>query len=106
MSFGTVVRRKLKDRALPEVVVTVKVLPLPSSSQYMMKKAIVSCRSWELLIGMEITMLTPTVLATLMAVLVEVRLVVGLGVPPRAERVVEGVGELLGDGRLVMDSLG
>jgi hypothetical protein len=55
---------------------------------------------------MEMTMLTPTVRATLTAVLVEVRLMLGLGVPPRAERVEEGEGVLLGEGRLVMDSLG
>ena len=55
---------------------------------------------------MEMTMLRPTVALTVMGVLVEVRLGLGLGVPPRAERVEEGVGVLLGEGRLVMESLG
>ena len=62
--------------------------------------------SRELLVGMEMMMLTPTVRATFTAVLVEVRLALGLGVPPRAERVEEGEGELLGEGRLVMEALG
>ena len=63
-------------------------------------------RDWALAVAMEMTMLRLKVLYTLMGVRVEVRLVLGLGVPPRAERVVEGEGVLLGEGRLVMDSLG
>ena len=72
----------------------------------MRKSDTVTRRAASLLAGVEMTMLTPTVRATLTAVLVEVKLVLGLGVPPRAERVEEGEGELLGEGRLVMDSLG
>ena len=52
------------------------------------------------------TMRTRTVLATFTAVLVEVRLTLGVGVPPRAERVEEGEGVLEGEGRLVMEALG
>ena len=52
------------------------------------------------------TMLTVTVLPTAMTELVEVWLVLGVGVPPGADLVVEGEGVLLGLGRLVMDSLG
>ena len=44
MYLGTVVRRKLKDRALL-VAVMVKVLPLSSPSQPMRKKATVRRRS-------------------------------------------------------------
>jgi hypothetical protein len=52
------------------------------------------------------TTLSATVLVTLTAVEVGERLVLGEGVPPRAEAVEEGEGVLLGEGRLVMDSLG
>jgi hypothetical protein len=55
---------------------------------------------------MEMTMLRATVASTLMGVVVEVWLVLGVGVPPGADLVVEGEGVLLGLGRLVMDSLG
>ncbi len=65
-----------------------------------------SLRAWELLGSMEMTMLRETVASTLMRVLVEVWLVLGVGVPPGADLVVEGEGVLLGLGRLVMDSLG
>ena len=75
-------------------------------SQLMRKSDTVTRRAASLLAGVEMTMPTPTVRATFTAVLVEVRLVLGLGVPPRAERVVEGEGELLGEGRLVMEALG
>ena len=51
-------------------------------------------------------MLTPTVLSMLMAVVVEEKLALGEGVPPGADLVEEGEGVLLGEGRLVMDSLG
>ena len=105
MYTGTVVRRKLKDRALL-VAVMVKVLPLSSPSQLMRKSATVRRRSWELLAGMEMTMLRATVLATLTGVLVEDLLGLGVGVPPGADLVEEGVRELLGVGRLDMDSLG
>ena len=72
----------------------------------MRKSDTVTRSSRELLVDMEMTMLTPTVRLTLTAVLVEVRLVLGLGVPPRAESVVEGEGELEEEGRLVMEALG
>ncbi len=81
-----------------------------SPSQFMRKTHTVTRRlssSLPLLaVGVEMTMLTPTVRAALTLVLVEVRLVLGEGVPPRAERVVEGEGELLEEGRLVMEALG
>ena len=105
MYFGTVVNRKLKDRALL-VAVMVKVLPLSSPSQLMRKSATVRRRSWELLAGMEMTMRRATVLLAITLVLVEVLLGLGVGVPPSAVFVVEGEGELLGVGRLDMDSLG
>ena len=105
MYFGTVVRRKLKDRALL-VAVMLKVLPLSSPSQLMRKSATVRRRFWELLAGMEMTMRRATVLATLTLVLVEDLLGLGVGVPPSAVIVSEGEGELLGVGRLDMDSLG
>ncbi len=52
------------------------------------------------------TMLRATVLATMTLVLVEDLLGLGVGVPPGADLVEEGVRELLGVGRLDMDSLG
>ena len=66
----------------------------------------VPLRACELLGSMEMTMLRATVASTLMGVVVEVWLVLGVGVPPGAVLVVEGEGVLLGLGRLVMDSLG
>ena len=82
------------------------VLMTSRPSQPMRKSDTVTRSSRELLVDMEMTMLTPTVRLTLTAVLVEVRLVLGLGVPPRAEGVVEGEGELEEEGRLVMEALG
>ena len=82
------------------------VVTMSRPSQLMRKRHTVTRRDCAALTGMETTMLTPTVRATLTAVLVEVRLMLGVGVPPRAERVEEGEGVLLGEGRLVMDSLG
>ena len=52
------------------------------------------------------TMDTATVFPTAMAVVVEERLALGEGVPPGADLVVEGLGVLEEEGRLVMDSLG
>ena len=100
--------RKLKDRARLLAVGVMKkvVVTMSRPSQLMRKRDTVTRSDCALLTDMEMTMLTPTVRATLMAVLVDVRLMLGLGVPPRAERVEEGEGVLLGEGRLVMDSLG
>ena len=108
MYTGNADTKKLKDRALLSAVGVIKkvVKSMSSPSQLMIRAATASRRDWALLVLMEMTMLTPTVRATLTAVLVEVRLMLGLGVPPGAERVVEGEGVLLGEGRLVMDSLG
>jgi hypothetical protein len=103
--LGTVVRRKLKDRALL-VAVMVKVLPLSRPSQLIRNNATVRRRPWGLLVGMEMTMLRPTVLLATILVLVDDLLMLGVGVPPGAELVVEGEGVLLGLGRLDMDSLG
>ena len=75
-------------------------------SQLSRKRDTVTRSAASLLAGMEMTMLTPTVLAALTAVEVEVRLVLGLGVPPRAEAVEEGEGVLEEEGRLVMEALG
>ncbi len=55
---------------------------------------------------MAMTMETVTVCPTAMAVLVEEKEGVGEGVPPGAVLVVEGLGVLLEEGRLVMDSEG
>ena len=52
------------------------------------------------------TMETVTVCPTAMAVLVEEKEGVGVGVPPGALLVVEGLGVLEEEGRLVMDSEG
>jgi len=49
---------------------------------------------------------TSTVFEGLMGVLEEVKEAEGEGVPPGAERVVLGLLELEGEGRLLMDSLG
>ena len=100
--------KKLKDSEVPSaVVVTVKVVvALSSPSQLIRKTTMVPLRAWELVGDMEMTMLRATVASTLMGVVVEVWLVLGVGVPPGADLVVEGEGVLLGLGRLVMDSLG
>ena len=82
------------------------VVALSSPSQLIRKTTMVPLRAWELVGDMEMTMLRATVASTLMGVVVEVWLVLGVGVPPGADLVVEGEGVLLGLGRLVMDSLG
>ena len=83
------------------------VVVLLSSSQVIMRKvAMVSSRLVSLKGDMAMTMLTVTVLPTAITELVEVWLVLGVGVPPGAVLVVEGLGVLLGLGWLVMDSEG
>ncbi len=78
-----------------------------SKPKRLMKKGPTSARaSGFTSCGMANTMGTSTVLAGLMGVLVAEREVEGEGVPPGAERVVLGLGELEGEGRLLIDSLG
>ena len=72
-----------------------------------MKKCAVATRaSCFTLWGMANAMGTSTVFEGLMGVLEEVKEAEGEGVPPGAERVVLGLLELEGEGRLLMDSLG
>ena len=99
--------RKLKEvEAPPCSEVRVCVVEASRVSHSMRNRAMVSSSAGSLLKGMAMTMLTVTVLPTAMAVLVEEKLVLGVGVPPAAVIEMEGLGVLLGLGRLVMDSLG
>ena len=79
---------------------------LRPSQSVMRKAATVLSRLASLKGDIAMTMLTVTVLPTAMTELVEVWLVLGVGVPPGAVLVVEGLGVLLGLGRLDMDSEG
>ena len=103
----------MKDRAAEPsgAGVTVKAVALSSPSQASRKAPRAACRPGggaplAAAAGTAMTTLSATVLVTLTAVEVGERLALGEGVPPRAEGVVEGEGVLLGEGRLVMDSLG
>ncbi len=98
----------MKDRASP-LVVTVKVVPERTfgNPSHVRRNLATSLRiSWELLVGMEMTMLRATVLATLTGVLVADKLGLGEDVPPGADLVEVGVRVLLELGRLELVSLG
>ena len=97
----------MKDVVELSTAVKVNVVELSSSSHVVSRKvARVLSRVWSLLGARAMTMLSVTVLPMAMTELVEVRLALGVGVPPAADLVVEGLGVLLGLGRLVMDSEG
>jgi hypothetical protein len=105
-----VLTSRLKDSAdLSSVAATVKdVVAASSPSQPTTKaaSAALSSGAADAAAGRAMSTLMPTVRAATTAVAVGDQEVEGEGVPPGALRVVEGEGELLGEGRLVMDSLG